>query len=379
METLWDVMNEKIPINLQPTYAAKNIASTTRDISDSDMSSSARASRLHAIVYYDKLLHPMIEKGKEAAMKVKIQDLDSNISPQWRAHVDHSNSSFMSLPFINSEMDSTAWFYQVLARPALAAVNLVQNGNLDLQAAFTATTDDIHSYLISGKKKKDKSIPDGLLMKGGSKSHSAVENKEPKGVMEFKTGTAMGVTSSENSENIFSGVNDTRLDGEGKHIALPFVYPEKDVKRVRTKLSKMLVQLWSQMSNHKCNFGLLSCYHLTVFAYRRSYSYKVEKNNRTMNVMFISEVYKIGAASLTPIFSWFLHLLTAPTASGGQPDIFVPDINTDLVLQFMKKGNVTRLEKERTKEKGEEFTFEAGPQPIYTDEYFDLVVVEPDV
>lgn len=137
-------------------------------------------------------------------------------------------------PFINSEMDITSWFNQVLGRPAVAAANLAISDGLDVKSAFRSTKKSAQPYLVSAQHIVSMPIPDELLMAGGSDDPSSSCNKEPCTVEELKTGNAMPAS-------LFEGLFETRTDSRGRHIAVPVLYPAKG--RARPKLAKILIQV----------------------------------------------------------------------------------------------------------------------------------------
>ncbi|KLO05331.1 hypothetical protein SCHPADRAFT_1002972 [Schizopora paradoxa] len=353
METLWDVLDANIPDELQPKYASKNMAAGTRDIPPAEANESKQF-KLHAVVYYGELMHSLIEDGRRAAEMVDIHGLNKTKYALWRPHVVHGSSSFMLPPFINSEMDTTAWFNQVLARPALAAVNLVQDTRRGFQSAFTATTNTAPPpFIISARKLQKKPITDEMLMKGGSKTPTASVNTTPRVIIELKTGNALNRT--------FIKVSENRIDNAGRRIAIPFVYP--DGVQEKGKTAKILVQLWSQMVFHECDYGILSSYHETIFVYRKTYY----DQGKPMNILFLSETYEIGSSSLSPMFSLFLHTLeTTPT------DIPVPPINRALAAKFMSDSEVEKMERRKDTRK-KKFKFPIGLQTTYTDQIYHLV------
>jgi len=353
MSTLWDILCRPIPASLQPECASKKIAASTRDISRAE-ATVKMGNRLHAVVYYEGLLEPLLQEGQRVAEKVKLVNLDKKLLAQWESHVDYTGSAFMLPPFINSEMDSTSWFNQVLARPALAAVNLVQDTGRDLRSAFAPTAAIVPPYLISAQHLQNMPVPDELLMKGGSKNANAAGNTAPRTVIELKTGNAL-------ETDKFLDLFETRLDDDDKLIAIPVVYPGKN--RKKDKPTKILFQLWAQMQKHDCDYGLLSSYHATIFAYRRMQYEEVKGKRRRVNVMVLSDMYEIGATSSSHMFSWFLHALKA-----SRVRVPLPSVNLNLALDFMSSKKVKQAEKK----KGVNFKFAVGPQISYTDEvYFE--------
>lgn len=112
------------------------------------------------------------------------------------------------------------------------------------------------------------------------------------------------------------------------------------------------------MSKHNCDYGLLSSYHATIFAYRGSQTVQIKGKTKVMNVLFLSDIYEIGTASLSPIFAWFLHALKTPASR-----VPLPRINADLAAKFMSEDEIRRMElKENATGK---FRFQVGPQQAY--------------
>lgn len=110
------------------------------------------------------------------------------------------------------------------------------------------------------------------------------------------------------------------------------------------------------MQKHDCDYGLLSSYHATIFAYRSMQYEEVKGKRRRVNVMVLSDMYEIGTTSSSHMFSWFLHALKASRAR-----VPLPSVNLNLALDFMSSKKVKQAEKK----KGVNFKFAVGPQIRY--------------
>ncbi|KLO17600.1 hypothetical protein SCHPADRAFT_886914 [Schizopora paradoxa] len=381
---LWAQIDKPIPEYLIPPFLTPTIANQTRDISNNELMMDAQEV-LHAVVYAPKMLEGILRLYEKQAKEVDIYSKkaeDLNSDAYWFAHVAPELSSASLPAILKTEMDTTAWFSNVLARPALAAVQAVQaKGTEPLMKTIkpALSRDDINNYssivyITSAPGIKGYPIPDllfGMMRNPRLRDKQAVvykestlasfnvrlgDKKDPAKTSQEKVydecfSTIELKTSNALTKDTFNLVlrNFREDDTSTTVIPVPFFWPqrknskdpnadkrdssnipaEKDTPQAsaepsdtNTKVTKMLIQI-------------------------------EEKNNPTkikhVNVMFLSPAYFVGGSdqdnlnhmSISKLYAWLMH---CTKETSNEKDLILPDIDLQILKDIYAKDQV-RLDK----------------------------------
>ncbi|KAF8058191.1 hypothetical protein FPV67DRAFT_1455377 [Lyophyllum atratum] len=269
-----------------PVPLSATTASSTRGPSLQEIQYWPRE-RLAGIVFQPFLADQLVEQAILIADDTKVDP--ANIEhAQWLARINPANNCSLLSPVINSEQDTRDWVMAGLLYPALAVLRLCCGEAL----CITRDPRTDMPYLASSQVVPEMPIPDQKLFEKIPKNREFGAAKTVQ-TFEFKTDNALDI---QKFSDLLTSRSQLEFDTVPESpLAIPFVWP--DDESTVDKLTRMIIQVYSQMWKNRAQQGILTSFRSTLFFYL----------NLKTRILHISKVYDFQIdPTLGVVFAWFL-------------------------------------------------------------------------
>ncbi|KDQ19089.1 hypothetical protein BOTBODRAFT_483702 [Botryobasidium botryosum FD-172 SS1] len=188
-----------------------------------------------------------------------------------------------SPPVVYSEQDTELWVKSVLLQPSLNCLRA------RIYRSFAYNPEQICPFIASSSH-STKTVPDFQLVKELPEESAVTGEVKVHTVVQFRHSQNEDGTS---TQNLFADIQNTSVPSAGN--AMRFVWPEPHAVVSVTKLTKLFVQVWTQMIKKNTNFAILSTYEGTMFFVRDEH-----------DTLYFSQAYHSHQRPLLAITCFFM-------------------------------------------------------------------------